>query len=213
MESEPGSTELWLVLAGMLTLLAIAAAAALRYNLGQHGKLVEQFRILADKFDLELTIPEATMYGLYRRNPTLYGRFKGHEISIFPKGYGLDNTRQTDIAIRVSTKAKPDFQFTLAQRNLTGRLGQLGRLKEAQTGDQRFEAKYSLRSNSPDEAVALINDQWRSRVEGEWIGIEGFLSLHDGVITFLQVGLPYQSQAREQVERMVEFCVALSDEL
>ncbi|MGE9296743.1 MAG: hypothetical protein ACQKBV_10680 [Puniceicoccales bacterium] len=213
MEDQTVSPMMWAVLAGMVGLLIAAAIASIAFNLRQHGKLVAQFRKLAEKFDLELTIPEATMGGLYRRSPTLYGRSNGHEMSIFAKGYGLDNTRQTDTAVRVSTRANPAFQFTLAPRNFSGKLGQLGRLKETPTGDRAFDEKYSLRSSDPDAAKALFNEACRARIAQTWPPVEAFLSLHDGILMFLRFGLPYDDTAREQVAQMAEFAVVLSEDL
>jgi len=126
MEGPTVSPATWLLLAGMAALLGVTATAAVMFTLRQHARLVAQFRQLGEKFGLEITIPEATIGGLYRRSPTLYGRYRGHEMSIFPKGYGLDNTRQTDIAVCITTRAAADFEFTLAPRNFTGKLGQIG---------------------------------------------------------------------------------------
>jgi len=213
MEDQSVSPQVWGLLGGLIGLLALAVVAAIIFNLKQHAKLVAQFRRLAEKFDLEITLPEATMGGLYRRNPTLYGRWRGHEMSIYPKGYGLDNTRQTDTAVRVSTRANPAFEFTLAPRNFTGKLGQIGRLKESPTGDRAFDERFSLRSRDPAAAKALFTEPLRERVAQAWPTVDAFLSLHDGYLTFLRFGLPTDDAAREQLEVMADFLADLSDEL
>lgn len=205
--------EMWIALGVMLTLLVGGAIAAITFNLRQHGKLVAQFRRMGEKYELELTVPEATMGGLYRRSPTLYGRYRGHELSIFPKGYGLDNTRQTDTAVRVSTRVDQKLHLTLAKRNISGKLGQIGRLKEVKTGDAAFDEAFSLRSNDPEQAVEIFDEKRRAALQREWPHSDSFFTLQDGIITHLRFGLPYEDDARQEIEAMVDFCVALSDEI
>ncbi|GHB92337.1 hypothetical protein [Cerasicoccus arenae] len=211
METDQVSAGVWMMLVVMVLLLLGVAIVAISFNLRQHSKLVEQFRRLGEKFDLELTIPKATLGGLYRRNPTLYGRYLGHEMSIYPKGYGLDNTRQTDTAVRITTMADSKLHLTIARRNLTGKMGQIGRLKECKTGDTSFDEVFSLRSNDPAQAVKVFNDQWRAKLSAEWPKLDSFLTLQDGIITHLRSGLPYEDESREDIERMVTFCAALSE--
>ncbi len=204
---------MWIALAGMLVLLLGVAGAAIVYNLKLNAKLVHQFRLLSEKFELELTIPEATMGGIYRRSPTLYGRCRGHEMSIFPKGYGLDNTRQTDVAVRITTRANAKLHLTLAKRNLAGKLGQVGRLKEVRTGDASFDDVFSLKCNDAEAAKQLFDETWRAKVAAEWPKEDSFLTLQDSILTHLKMGLPYDDAARQEIEAMTEFCLDLSDYL
>jgi len=213
MGTDQVTPETWIALGAMLILLVVVAVAAISFNLRQHAKLVAQFRQLGEKYDLELTIPEATMGGLYRRSPTLYGRYRGHELSIYPKGYGMDNTRQTETAVRISTRADQSLHLTLAKRNFSGKLGQIGRLNEVKTGEPAFDELYSLRSNDAEQAKDIFNESHRAQLNKEWPKSDSFLTLQDGIITHLRFGLPYDDASREEIEAMVDFCVRLSDEI
>ncbi|WP_309397862.1 hypothetical protein [Cerasicoccus maritimus] len=214
METEPVvSPQMWTALAIMLLLLLGGAVVSIMYSFKLHGRIVHQFRLLGEKFGIELEIPKATMGGLYRRNPTLYGRCRGHEMSIYPHGYGLDNTRQTDVAVRITTRASAKLHLTLAKRNLSGKLGQVGRLKEIKTGDVKFDEVFSLKSNDPEAALAIFNEEWRGKVMAEWPAEDSFLSLDKSILTHLKSGLPYEDKARLELEAMAEFCLDFSDNI
>lgn len=202
--------ELWIPLATMLGLLLAVSVAAVAFNLNHHRRLVGQFERLAEHFGLELTIPPATLRGLYRRNPTLYGRCRGRELSIYPKGYGLDNTRQTDIAVRVATDAPKSLSLNLSRRNFTGKIGQIGRLKETPVGDEAFDGEFSLRAKDPQAARAWLNSVRRERVAALWPQGEAFLQLDDSLLTCTKFGLPYRDDDRLALETLVDLCLELA---
>lgn len=203
----------WILLAVVGTVFIIAIIVAIIVQHRSVSRLEAQMRILSERFDLELTVPPATMGGLYRRNPTLYGRYRGREMSIFPKGYGLDNTRQTDIAIRIATRAPAELKFTLARQKALDKLGQVGRLKYTPTGDSDFDRDFSLRSNNPGVIASFFGKERRRVFEQEWNRGNGFLELKDGKLTYLEFGLPYDDEKRLHIEHMAEQCCDLAEEL
>ena len=203
----------WILLAAVGGAFIIVCIAAVVTHLRNFRKLETQMRILGEKFGLELTVPEATMLGMYRRNPTLYGRYRGREMSIYPKGYGLDNTRQTDMAIRVATRAATSARFTLAKQKALAKLGQVGRLKYSPTGDADFDRLFSIRSNNPEAIAELFGRERRRTFEKEWAEGNGFLELKDGTLTYLEFGLAYDEQKRLIIEHMAERCCDLAEEL
>ncbi|MGE9294161.1 MAG: hypothetical protein ACQKBW_11150 [Puniceicoccales bacterium] len=203
----------WILLAVVGGTFIIVCIAAVVTHLRNFHKLEAQMRVLSEKLGLELTVPEASMFGIYRRNPTLYGRYRGREMSIAPKGYGLDNTRQTDIAIRVATRAPESLSFTLVRQKVLSKLGQIGRLKYTPTGDSEFDRLYSIRSNAPESTAEFFNRERRRSVEKEWGRGNGFLELHKGTLIYLEFGLPYTDEKRALVEHMTECCCDLAEEL
>lgn len=203
----------WIYLAAVGGAFAVVCAAAVYTQRRNYVQLVAQMRALAERFDLEMTVPEATMGGLYRRNPILFGKYRGRELSIAPKGYGLDNTRQTDIAIRVATRAPTSLRFTVAQQRALDKLGQVGRLKYTPTGDQEFDRAFSLRSNQPELVARFFDRDRRRTFQKEWLRGTGFLELHDSKLEYLEFGLPYEEDKRLHLEQMIELCSDLAEEL
>ncbi len=202
-----------LILLAVLLALAIAMGViAVAYNLSYASKVIVQFRELANKFGLELTIPPRTMAGLYQRNPNVYGTYEGREMSIYPRGYGLDNTRQTDTAVRMMTRAPASLHLSLARKSLSGKLGQVGRLKEVPTGDQDFDKEFTLRSNNPG-ASAIIDDELRQLILTDWKTTTGFLSLHKRTLTYEEMGLPRTETERRHIELMVGVCLIIASRI
>ncbi|MBC2595552.1 hypothetical protein H5P28_14895 [Ruficoccus amylovorans] len=203
----------WILLAVVGGAFVIVCVAAVMTHLRNFRKMEVQMRQLGETLGLELTVPPASMLGLYRRNPTLYGRFRGREISIFPKGYGLDNTRQTDIAIRVATRAPSKLRFTVARQKALAKLGQVGRLKYTPTGDPDFDREFSIRSNDPEKVASFFGRERQRVFETEWVEGNGFLELSDGTLTYLEFGLPYDESKRLVLEHMAVRCCDLAEEL
>ena len=203
----------WILLAVVVGAFVIVCVAAVITHLRNFRKLEAQMRVLGEKFGLELTVPEATVLGLYRRNPTLYGRYRGREISIAPKGYGLDNTRQTDMAIKVATRAPSGLRFTMAKQKALAKLGQVGRLKYTPTGDTEFDRLFSIRSSDPEALTAFFGRERQRVFEKDWAAGNGFLELKGSALTYLEFGLPYDDQKRVVIEHMTERVCDLAEEL
>lgn len=203
----------WILLGVMLLLLVGTGIAAIIFNLRLSQKVIDQFKELGGRYNLEITIPKRSMGGLYQRNPTLYGKYKGREMSIYPRGYGMDNTRQTDIAVRLITKAPKDFSITFAKRNALAKLGQIARLKACETGDEEFDKVFSLRSNNPGAAKALFADDLKKQLFASWSAESGFLVLRDRTLTYEELGLPRTDEDRKHIEVIAELCLEIADEV
>ena len=134
-------------------------------------------------------------------------------MSIYPRGYGMDNTRQTDTAMRVMTVAPKDFSFTFAKKGALAKLGQMGRLKTCETGDLEFDKLFSLRSSNPGAAKALFGEDLRKRLISAWSAESGFLSLRDRALAYEQMGLPTSDEIRSQLEAMFDLCLEIADEV
>lgn len=202
-------TQAWILLGVMLVLVTVTAIVAIIYNLNFAAKVTEQFRALAETFGLELTLPPRTMAGLYQRMPSIYGEHNGREMSIYPRGFGLDNTRQTDTAVRMLTHAPESLHLSLARKSIAGKLGQMGRLKEIPTGDEKFDAEFTLRGNNPG-AAAILDRETRQNILMDWHTGTGFLTLREQTLTYEQMGLPRTEKERRQIEIMARLCLELA---
>ncbi len=203
----------WILLAVVGGAFLAVCIAAITTQLKNFRKLETQMSALAEHFGIELTVPAASMMGLYRRNPTLYGRYRGRELAIYPKGYGMDNTRQTDIAISIATRAPKEIKFTLARQHALDKLGQVARLKYTPSEDPEFDKAFSLRSNQPEAIAAFFNRDRRKLLEKEWGESKGFLELSAGVMLYLEFGLPYDEAKRLHLQHMTDLLCDLAEEV
>jgi len=201
------------LLVGMLALFIGMCVAAIAFNLRLHKKLTLQFKQLADTLGLEVTEHPPAFKGLMRRPPSLYGHCKKRELSIYAHGYGLDNTRQTDTAIRLQTRAPKDLKFSFGQQHMLSKFGQVGRLQKQPMGKPSFDRKFSLHSNRACVTKTFDDVALQMLLVNRWHKQSGLLTLEDQLLTYIQFGLPYTYDDRKQIEGMVELCCELAKRL
>lgn len=203
----------WMLLVVMVGLLGAVGAAAVVYNLRFTARVTTQFRRLAGRFGLELTEAPRSMGGLYQRNPTLWGHYQGREMSIHPRGHGLDNTRQTDVAVTVVTRAPANLQLTFAKRSLLTKLGQVGRLEPCATGDAGFDDVFSLRAGNASAVRRLFGPEIRQKLQTAWTADSGFLTLKDRNLSYEELGLPRTDAEGDRIAQMAELCLELAADM
>ena len=91
------------LLAGMgseiIFIIALIIAVALVYWIvlkSSAEKIATQYQLLAARFELVLNQSAAKMRGFIRPEPSVYGIYRGREMSISVPGKGLQNTRQIE---------------------------------------------------------------------------------------------------------------------
>ena len=64
-------------------------------------KIATQYQLLATRFELELNQSTSKMGGFIRPEPSIYGSYRGREMSISVPGKGLQNTRQIESVLKL----------------------------------------------------------------------------------------------------------------
>ena len=103
-------------------------------------KIGRQFQILSERLELQLDQPMPKMGGFLRPEPSLYGTYRGREMSISVPGKGLQNTRQIETLLKIGITDKN----ISAQLTATGPLGGLrqrdsGKQARWKSGDEKFD--------------------------------------------------------------------------
>jgi len=143
---------------------------------------------LARETGMEVITAEPRLWGLLKKYPALHGIFQGRDCAVHCVGYGLDNTRQTDTAIRMESDFPKDVQFTLTARNKTGKLAQSARGKEVPTGNDAFDQRYLLKSRDPERLRKTLKAE-QIKLMSELLEPNGMLKLDEGVIVYTETGL------------------------
>jgi len=101
----------------------VVATVALFWYLARLAaiRVATQFEALAYEFELELTRREPQWLGFHRPETSLYGQYRGREISISVPGHGKQNTRQIETMLKVEVRD----QRLSAQFNLKGWMASL----------------------------------------------------------------------------------------
>jgi len=189
-----------LMLSVLVALLLIVAAVAINYNLRVVKSIESQYRKLGEELGLEYEQPPPMVGGLMPKMPMVSGDYVGRQIAIFCKGYGLDSTRQTDTAIRMAVNSPKGLKMTLSPRNMLGKVGQVARGKETKTGDAAFDAAYLLRSNQPEIAQAIFDEQTREQLQSATRRKSAFLSVDEGALMYVEFGLLRDDESRNALK-------------
>jgi hypothetical protein len=178
------------------------------------AKIRAQYVQLAERFGLELTEPEVKMAGFVRPEPFVHGHYKDREISISAPGKGLQNTRQSETAIKVSTVAK-DLQVQMAIKGMM--IGLKQRDSQAKTrwnsGDAAFDAAVDVRTNQAERLTAILDLAMRTRILKLLKTSKGTLYVGKGMLSFFKLGLVSKEAERVQIELAADLLIELAESI
>lgn len=169
-------------------------------------KIIAQYRRLSETLQLEITVPESKLLGFVRNEPSLYGHYRGREISLSVPGKGLQNTRQVETLLKVGlsdTKLK-------AQLTATGPLAGMrqrdsGGQARWKSGDTQFDNAVDVRSNQGEALGTLLTKERRSWLASMLKRSKGTVYIGGGALTFAKLGLIGNDHTRQEFEDALEF--------
>lgn len=169
-------------------------------------RIVRQFENLADRFQIELTLPPAQLAGFNRPEPYVYGEYRGREISISVPGKGLQNTRQIETRLKVAVDA-PEFMFQITGRGLMGRMRQrdVKGLAQWMADESAFDAALDVRTNDQGRLTRAFGDSHQETVRAVIQASKGSITCRQGVLEFYQIGLISNETVRQRFETMADF--------
>lgn len=198
----------------LLAVALFAGGAAIYWIILKHsaGKIAAQYRLLAKRFGLELDQPPAGMWGFFRPDPSVYGHYRGREISFSAAGKGIKNTRQIESLLKVELKYRV-LSAQLASRVLLGGLRQRGSegLARWKSGDDAFDKAVDVCTNQGGTLAAVLTDERRAWLAGTLKQSKATIHIGDGIIAYAKLGLIADEATRLKFESVVEFLCDLAE--
>lgn len=198
----------------LLAVALIAGGAAVYWIILSYsaGKIAAHYRLLAARFGLELEQPTARMRGFVRPDPSVYGQYRGREISISAAGTGIKNTRQIESLLKVELK----YRELSAQLSTTGLLGGLRqRSREGQvrwkSGDEAFDRSVDVRTNQAVTLADVLTDERRGWLARTLKDSQATIYIGNGIIAYAKLGLIADDATRLKFEAVVEFLCDLAE--
>ena len=169
-------------------------------------KIIAQYRHLSETLKLEITIPSSKMLGFVRNEPSLYGSYRGRELSLSVPGKGLQNTRQVETVLKVGV----DNTELKAQLTATGPLAGMrqrdsGGQARWKSGDAQFDSAVDVRSNQGEALTQLLTTERRTWLADMLKRSKATLYIGGGTLTFAKLGLIGNDTARQEFEAALEF--------
>jgi hypothetical protein len=198
-----------LLIVGVTTLVVSVFWIILRSS---STKIEAQYRRLANDMELELESPKPRLAGFIRNEPSVYGTYRGRELSISVPGKGLQNTRQIETVLKIELRDKT-LSAQFAASGLMGRLGQRDSAKKArwQSGDAAFDADVDVRSDAGDRLNNLLTEanlRWLANAIKKH---KAKIYIGSGVIAYAELGLIGNETIRKRFEAATEFFCDLAE--
>ena len=175
-------------------------------------KIATQYQLLAARFELALNQSAAKMRGFIRPEPSVYGSYRGREMSISVPGKGLQNTRQIESVLKLELKGS---QLS-AQLTAAGLLGGLRQRESAgqrrwKSGDERFDQTVDVRTDHGGALTALLTEERRMWLTSNLKRSKATLYIGSDNLAYAKIGLIADETIRKDFEEAAEFLCDLAE--
>ena len=196
----------------IITLIIVVAAVYWILLKCAAEKIATQYQLLAEHFGLELNQPAVKMRGFIRFEPSVFGSYRGREMSISVPGKGLQNTRQIESVL----KLKLNGSQLSAQLTAAGPLGGLrqrdsGGQARWKSGDEQFDHMVDVRTDQGGALAALLTEERRRWLAGTLRKSKATLYIGGGNLAYAKLGLIANEATRKDFEAAAEFLCDLAE--
>jgi hypothetical protein len=175
-------------------------------------KIVTQYQLLAARFELALNQSAAKMRGFIRPEPSVYGSYRGREMSISVPGKGLQNTRQIESVLKLELKGSLLSAQLTAAGPLSG-LRQRGSHSQARwkSGDEHFDSAIDVRTDHGGALTALLTEERRMWLTSNLKRSKATLYIGGDNLAYAKIGLIADETTRKDFEEAAEFLCDLAE--
>ena len=196
-----------------IIVLIIAVAAVYWIVLKSSAeKIATQYHLLAERFGLELNQSVVKMKGFIRSEPSVFGSYRGREISISAPGKGLQNTRQIESVLKLELKGSQLSAQLTASGPLSGlRQRDSGGQARWKSGDERFDHTIDVRTDQGGALAALLTEERRIWLADTLKKSKATLYIGGGNLAYAKLGLIANETTRKDFEAATEFLCDLAE--
>ena len=175
-------------------------------------KIATQYQLLAARFELALNQSAAKMRGFIRPEPSVYGSYRGREMSISVPGKGLQNTRQIESVLKLELKGSLLSAQLTAAGPLSG-LRQRGSHSQARwkSGDEHFDSAIDVRTDHGGALTALLTEERRMWLTSNLKRSKATLYIGGDNLAYAKIGLIADETTRKDFEEAAEFLCDLAE--
>jgi preprotein translocase subunit Sec61beta len=204
----PENIHRWLPVALGLAVGLVSIPLALRRQ-----RQTRQTRVLlAQKTGLTLIakaplFPSVRFLRFLTGEPRLSGFLCGRQVQIRQTYSDKKTWTEVDAALEGNA---PSLRFSA--RNFLSGLSPFSKKKPVETGDARFDARYSLKSNSPLAATIFAPPEIREAVASVWEkhGAKGTLEVKAGLVRYREAGSPRNEKAVLRIAAAVNLVLVIA---
>ena len=199
----------------IISIIALIIVVALVYWIvlkNSAERIATQYQLLAARFELELNQSTSKMRGFIRPEPSVYGTYRGREMSISVPGKGLQNTRQIESVLKLELKGSP-LSAQLTTASLLGGLRQRDSRGQARwkSGDERFDQSVDVRTDHSGALAELLTEERRIWLASNLKKSNATLYIGGGNLAYAKLGLIANEDTRKDFEMAAEFLCDLAE--
>ena len=177
-------------------------------------KIATQYQLLAERFGLELNQSTVKMRGFIRSEPSVFGTYRGREMSISVPGKGLQNTRQIESVLKLELKGSQLSAQLTASGPLSGlRQRDSGGQARWKSGDERFDHTIDVRTDQGGALAAILTEERRIWLADTLKKSKATLYLGGGNLAYARLGLIANEAIRKDFEAAAEFLCDLAESI
>ena len=196
----------------IMALITVVTAVFWLVLRNSSAKISAQYQQLSEQLGLELDQPPAKMGGFVRPEPSLYGQYRGREVSISVPGKGLQNTRQVETVLKVEVRGLNLSAQLTATGPLSGmRQRDSGGLSHWKSGDSAFDSAVDARTDQGDALGKLLDDERRAWLAATLRQSKGTLYMGKNKLVYARLGLVANAATRRDLEAAVDFLCDLAE--
>jgi hypothetical protein len=152
----------WLVIATLAAIVALVLIVAIRYEARRTESFREAWRAFASSRGFRCVRDSGPWYR--RKSDAIEGSIDGVPFRLDTYVVSTGHSHTTFTRATSPLERPVAAKLTISPRTFLTAIGAAFGLKSIRTGDSAFDARMSLRSNAPREALALVDETVRSRL-------------------------------------------------
>ena len=196
----------------IIALIIVVAAVYWIVLKSSAEKIATQYHLLAERFGLELNQSVVKMKGFIRSEPSVFGSYRGREMSISVPGKGLQNTRQIESVLKLELKGSQLSAQLTASGPLSGlRQRDSGGQARWKSGDERFDHTIDVRTDQGGALAALLTEEHRIWLADTLKKSKATLYIGGGNLAYAKLGLIANEATRKDFEAATEFLCDLAE--
>ena len=196
----------------IIALIIVVAAVYWIVLKSSAEKIATQYHLLAERFGLELNQSVVKMKGFIRSEPSVFGSYRGREMSISVPGKGLQNTRQIESVLKLELKGSQLSAQLTASGPLSGlRQRDSGGQARWKSGDVRFDHTIDVRTDQGGALAALLTEEHRIWLADTLKKSKATLYIGGGNLAYAKLGLIANEATRKDFEAATEFLCDLAE--
>ena len=175
-------------------------------------KIATQYQLLAKSFGLELNQSAVKMIGFIRPEPSVYGSYRGREMSISVPGKGLQNTRQIESVLKLELKSS-QLRAQLTAACPLGNLRQRdsGGQTRWRSGDEHFDSAIDVRTDQAGALAPLLTEERRRWLSSTLKKSKATIYIGRSNVAYAKLGLIANEATRKDFEAATEFLCDLAE--